>query len=226
MENYYNTISTVRRIAFIDKLTHLQAEELSKKYKYAVCFASLEPAPSIWYQGKRYGGTVIDSEHDHVQIGSYSVYLTLDTEGKLGLSSTKIYTEDLLYFIGPIRVLLQYIDQDTQEIRLTDTDVSNSPYWFKIDQFPIRLTSNQPVGDNVIVIPQFNPATNKPIKICAPIYQDEHTFNEPIPDTTIIEYTDDIYSSALKINSRDYNIYQYANENSVFNNLIAEVNNV
>ena len=57
----YNSISNVRRIAFIDGLTDAKAKTLSMQYPFAICYASEGQnsennhwIPGFWKDGKRY----------------------------------------------------------------------------------------------------------------------------------------------------------------------------
>lgn len=95
MQTYYNQISNQKRIAFIDNLTDSQAQNLSNKYQFAVCFANVPETiegveknyPVIWHGGKRYGFTNIDKTT--IQIFDVNVGLRIDPDlGQLQLYYT------------------------------------------------------------------------------------------------------------------------------------------
>ena len=81
----YNSISDIKRIAFIDNLTDTKARDLSRKYPFAICYASEEEnkdsnidantkwIPGFWKAGQRYGIQKVDI--NPIRIGEYVLTL-------------------------------------------------------------------------------------------------------------------------------------------------------
>lgn len=116
MQEYYNSISKQKRIAFVDNLTDLQARTISAQYPFAICFASNisdeQPLPVIWYEGRRYGFTKVDSSA--VMVGDTSISLLVDNDGVLKLAISE-------------KIDNYYLD-NIQELR----DINNYNSWYEI----------------------------------------------------------------------------------------------
>ena len=95
MQEYYNSISQQKRIAFVDNLSDSQARELSNNYPYAICFASNVstdyPDPVIWYNGRRYGYTKVDSSP--ITISGITISLNCNEYGVLSLSTNSTFDD-------------------------------------------------------------------------------------------------------------------------------------
>ena len=89
MQNYYNSIASTKRVAFVDNLKDNEAKLLSQQYPFAICFTSnIDPNsktnPVIWYGGQRYGITTVNETA--LTIGDVTIGLNLDKEtGELRL---------------------------------------------------------------------------------------------------------------------------------------------
>lgn len=83
----YNSISNVRRIAFIDGLTDEKAKILSNQYPFAICYASEGQnsennhwIPGFWKDGKRYGIQYVDE--NPITLNGFSIKLSYDEQSK------------------------------------------------------------------------------------------------------------------------------------------------
>ena len=89
MQNYYNSITGAKRIAFVDNITDKQAKELSAKYPYAVMFASKPESntdtnlPCIWYNKRRYG--ILNVNKNVISLGDFSIGLQLTSDNIIEL---------------------------------------------------------------------------------------------------------------------------------------------
>ena len=128
-QQYYNKISEQKRIAFIDNLTDQKAKELSNAYPFAICFASEEDYPVIWYNKKRYGFTSINT--DVVQINDVLLQLQIDENGQIKLCCNPSVNDYSLNFIKYL-----YNNGDYSE-SISPTTQTNS--------YVIRTVSNKAV---------------------------------------------------------------------------------
>lgn len=218
MQTYYNSISTARRIAFIDNLDNTNAKKISQQYNYIVCFSSKENVPIIWYQGKAYGQTEIDENNKSVKINGYEISLGIDNNtGKIGLFKKSLITDGLLYYIGSYNNII-----GQENIYLSDSDV-NTEYTIENNQFKnswIKIPENNfidlttdilqqeiypNIDDFVIIIPN-------EFQIFVPIYDSE---NNPV----VIDSTLDQIGN-ISVNDHTYNVYKYTHQGSIVNNLI------
>lgn len=194
MQEYYNSISEQKRIAFIDNLTDEQAHDISTRYPFAVCFAnnvqSNNELPVIWFDGKRYGFTKVDQTPVHV--GDTILLLNINQNGVLELK----YEHQLIY-IGEISD-----NTDNLTIPLNDkttiTTINNS----SIQGYHLisSLNFNQ---ENVIIDKNYGIILPTNYYLGFPIYNENNT---PIEDPMWIR------QQTITINNDSYYVWVYNND--------------
>lgn len=170
MQNYYNSISSTKRVAFVDQLTDTQAKTLSNQYPFAICFANNcdeDSNPVIWYNGQRYG--IVKVNKDLIVVGETSIGLNLDNNGELRLilsdliDTTKLNTIHYLYdgdnFSGNIRN--EYLVNDGNDIpelyTLKNQFILSFNYYKKYEGNPYNDSN---INQDNIDLDISNPETN------------------------------------------------------------------
>lgn len=203
MQQYYNKISEQKRIAFIDNLTDQKAKELSNEYPFAICFASKENYPVIWYNKKRYGFTNISN--NIVQINDVNVGLHITDNGVIELYVNSLIDAYMLNSIENL-YLANSINYDNYIINVTSPDIlePNTTSGFSEPFYIINtiqnkvllkfnfLKNNQIINDINYNI-EFNTSPNYNI-----IRTNDHNYilevkqssylNAPVPETLIHTY--------------------------------------
>ena len=155
----YNSISNVRRIAFIDGLTDTRAEELSIQYPFAICYASenenddsssLKWLPGFWKAGKRYGIQNVDT--NPVILNGYGISLMVES-GTLKLISSQHSTPVRSIRVTPNNLSLSLNEQYRLEVIFTPSDATNkSVTWTSSNPDKVSVNQNGLVKANGITV--------------------------------------------------------------------------
>ena len=142
MQNYYNNISTLKKVAFIDNIHDSQAQRISTDYPFAICFTSLDDNPVIWYNGKRYGLCKVSNKL--ISIDDNNIGLCINTNNEIELYISGAIASFVLTKVGFI-------------------DDSNNEYYY-IDVFENNNYSIQALWNKVIFYYDFKDPNNNSVE--------------------------------------------------------------
>ena len=124
----YNSISNVRRIAFIDGLTDAKAKTLSMQYPFAICYASEGQnsennhwIPGFWKDGKRYGVQYIDE--NPITLNGFSIKLSYDEQSGI----LRLISSESSIPVTRIAIIPDRLELDINDLRYYQLSVSFIP---------------------------------------------------------------------------------------------------
>lgn len=178
MQQYYNSISKQKRIAWVDNLTDSQAAIISAQYPFAVCFANNvsinQPYPVIWYGGKRYGFTGVNTST--ITINNTSIGLFVSQDGILSLTTSEkidnyniseirplkdreneIYGDPIYPNANNIYTLCSLYNQFALKYQFTKEGVVVQDAYYNINfdtnnAYTVNQSSNISIGNNILVV--------------------------------------------------------------------------
>ena len=207
MQSYYNNISTLKKVAFIDNISSENAERISNEYPFAICFTSLDDDPVIWYNGKQYGGRCKVS-NKKVLINGIQLGLIINDSNEIELTDETLY-----FFIGQnytntlnnnqiIESNISYLNESYNNLKgswhilptkinfneILDNIINNNNT-VNIDNFKLN-------SSDIIIIPTS-------YKLSLPMLNE--STNSNIDDSIFVQ---DSESGVIIINNNEYNIYK------------------
>lgn len=227
MQNYYNNISTAKKVAFIDNISYSEAEAISRRFPFAICLTSRgNEGRTIWYNGEPYGLCKVSSKlitvNNNDEIGLY-----INSAGEIELYK-KVTTN--VFYIGDSTTAQSVLTSGT----ITSSQSLNTSTYSNLRNTWLTLPDTINFNSKYDETSTSNKAKFKLQKNDIIIIPSNYKLTLPLSEDNISNIVDNMFvlnSNSYTINDKSYKKYtidqEYwnsTNDNVYFISLIEKIN--